>query len=172
MEMTDRSYSYRFSPRLMRFMGRTYAPSIATGYTYAPANGRVSNRTYAPSLTRDRDFSPSMRNFLSNTFAPSLKRDQNYAPWNQSYTSNRYSPYTSTRTDYSPKTKEYVDYSPFTDVDRREVYSPFEYYDFEKKTDYAPTNVDIRYPKIVIDSTPLDYLSAYNRYIIGLLKVL
>lgn len=150
IRMSERSLSYRFSPRIARFLGRTYAPSFSSGYTFAPARGLVTNYAYSPSYSSSSQYSPS--SFLSND--------------------NTYSPFYDTSTDYSPRLKTSNDYNPLSFIDKRQIYAPFNFYDYERKSEYAPTNILVRLPKIVIDDSTLRYLTAYNRFILGLLEVL
>lgn len=148
--MSDRSFYYRFSPRLSRLLGRTYAPSISTGYTFAPTRGTVSNYAYSPSYSSNSNYSPTT--FLSSD--------------------NTYSPYYDTSTTYSPKVKTSNDYNPLAFINKEQVYAPFNYYNFERKSDYSPTDIYIKKPKVIIDDTPIRYLSAYYKFVLGLLEVL
>lgn len=150
MAMFSSSFAYRFSPKLFRFLGRTYAPTLNGDYTFAPTGGLVTNNVYSPSLNRRSKYSPVIEIQDDTTFTPIYE----------------------TSSDYSPRIKSNNDYNPFTSFDKNNFYEPYGSYDYEIKTDYSPTNINVRKPVVVIDDSPLKYLTAYNRYILGILGVL
>lgn len=170
--MSVRSFAYRYSPRIARFLGMTYSPSIFDRYSYFPAIGRATKFTYAPTVSVGNTYAPANGRVSFNSYSPSYSDRLRFTPYTRIEYDNTFTPFNDRKLTYSPRVKSNDNYNPFISLNKKKIFAPFDYYDFKKNLDYSPIDIDVRIPRIIIDDSPLRYLAEYNRQLVNLLKVM